>query len=84
MSFLAPRRYLAAKDAFYLLVGMLLYKKRKKEKKKEHVRATPNQEMGRNCVKKKRQNGGWISQKALRVLLPPQWGLYLGEVDWSF
>ena len=32
---------------------MLLYKKRKKGKKKEHVRATPNQEMGRNCVKKK-------------------------------
>ena len=51
--FLTPRRYLTAKDVFYLLVGMLLYKKRKKEKKKEHVRATPNQEMGPNCVKKK-------------------------------
>ena len=32
------------------------------------VSATPNQEMGRNCDKK-RQNGGWISQKALRVQL---------------
>ena len=47
------------------------------------VWATPNQEMGRNCVKK-RENGGWIFQKALRVLLPPQWGRYLGGGDWSF
>ena len=45
------------------------------------VRATPNQEMGNV---KKRQTSGRISQKALRVLLLPQWGRLLWGGHRSF
>ena len=43
----------------------------------------PNHKMGNSYVKK-RPNGGQISQKALHVPFPIQWGWFLQGGDMSF